>query len=237
VPGWATRGRASPKALLQVGDEQPLRWTLSLFAKAGVSPVTVVVGHRAREIERAVADWAMPGAVRCVMNHAFAATDTAASFAAGAEIGRGPAVVTYADTMVAPLVLERLLAGRPPTASPSTRRARRGHARPVHDGRIVRIAKELTASTTDAESTGLFVLSGQAGPRLLSACRLRANQGQPALWLETVLDGLLGEFRLIAVPCEPHEWCEIAVPGDLPRAPMFARDLAASDAPRAEARR
>ena len=37
-------GRASPKALLQVGDEQPLRWTLSLFAKAGVSPVTVVVG-------------------------------------------------------------------------------------------------------------------------------------------------------------------------------------------------
>ena len=57
-------GRASPKALLQVGDEQPLRWTLSLFAKAGVSPVTVVVGHRAREIERAVADWAMPGAVR-----------------------------------------------------------------------------------------------------------------------------------------------------------------------------
>jgi choline kinase len=53
-------GRASPKALLQVGDEQPLRRTLSLFAKAGVSPVTVVVGHRAREIERAVADWAMP---------------------------------------------------------------------------------------------------------------------------------------------------------------------------------
>jgi choline kinase len=89
VPGWATRGGASPKALLQVGDEQPLRWTLSLFAKAGVSPVTVVVGHRAREIERAVADWAMPGAVRCVMNHAFAATDTAASFVAGAEIGRG----------------------------------------------------------------------------------------------------------------------------------------------------
>jgi hypothetical protein len=35
------------------------------------------------------------------MNHAFAATDTAASFAAGAEIGRGPAVV-HADTMVAP---------------------------------------------------------------------------------------------------------------------------------------
>jgi MobA-like NTP transferase protein len=95
-------GRASPKALLQVGDEQRPRWTLSLFAKAGVSPVTVVVGHRAREIERAVADWAMPGAVRCVMNHAFAATDTAASFAAGAEIGRGPAVVTYAHTMVAP---------------------------------------------------------------------------------------------------------------------------------------
>ena len=115
-------GRASPKALLQVGDEQRPRWALSLFAKA-VSPVTVVVGHRAREIERAVADWAMPGAVRCVMNHAFAATDTAASFAAGAEIGRGPAVVTYADTMVAPWFSSGCSAGRPPTAPPSTWRA------------------------------------------------------------------------------------------------------------------
>jgi choline kinase len=84
----------------------------------------------------------------------------------------------------------------------------------VHDGRIVRIDKELAAATTDAGSTGLFVLSGQARLRVLSACRLRANQGQPALWLETVLDGLLGEFRLIAVPCEPPEWCEIDVPGD-----------------------
>jgi choline kinase len=73
----------------------------------------------------------MPGAVRCVMNHAFAATDTAASFAAGAEIGRGPAVVTYADTMVAPPVLERLLGGPAPNCvAVDPARARRGHARP-----------------------------------------------------------------------------------------------------------
>jgi choline kinase len=186
-------GRASPKALLQVGDEQPLRWTLSLFAKAGVSPVTVVVGHRAREIERAVADWAMPGAVRCVMNHAFAATDTAASFAAGAEIGRGPAVVTYAHTMVAPRFSSGCSAGRPPSASPSTRRAPVADMRVrVHDGRIVRIAKDLTAATTDAESTGLFVLSGQARLRLLSACRLRACAGDarrgPAAGLRRTID-------------------------------------------------
>jgi hypothetical protein len=113
-------GRASPRCFRSV-TSSPLRWTLSLFAKAGVSPVTVVVGHRAREIERAVADWAMPGAVRCVMNHAFAATDTAASFTAGAEIGRGPAVVTYADTMVASRCSSGCSAGGPPTASPLTR--------------------------------------------------------------------------------------------------------------------
>jgi hypothetical protein len=54
----------------------------------------------------------------------------------------------------------------------------------VHDGRIVRIAKDLTAATTDAESTSLFVLSGQARLRLLSgmpsACtRLMLNAGRP----------------------------------------------------------
>jgi hypothetical protein len=122
-------GRASPKALLQVGDEQRPRWTLSLFAKA-VSPVTVVVGHRAREIERAVADWAMPGAVRCVMNHAFAAIDTAASFAAGAEIGRGCGR-DIRGHYGRPPVLERLLGGPAPNCvAVDLARARRGHARP-----------------------------------------------------------------------------------------------------------
>jgi choline kinase len=62
----------------------------------------------------------------------------------------------------------------------------------VHDGRIVRIAKDLTAATTDAESTGLFVLSGQARLRLLSACRLRAcardARRGPAAWVRRTID-------------------------------------------------
>jgi hypothetical protein len=83
---------------------------------------------------------------------------------------------SHTRTLVAPRFSSGCSAGRPPTASPSTRRAPVAGMRVrVHDGRIVRIAKDLTAATTDAESTSLFVLSGQARLRLLSACRLRAR--------------------------------------------------------------
>ncbi len=61
-----------PKPLRQVGGRTLLDRTVSTLASAGVDEVVVVVGHRAAELETAVAALQVPGVkVRCVLNPRF----------------------------------------------------------------------------------------------------------------------------------------------------------------------
>lgn len=210
-------GGAGCKSLTQVVDTTPLAWTLAVLADAGAPEVCIVVGCEAAAIREAAEAAGYPGNMTFVTNEAWARTDSAYSFALGATQAPGPVLLTYADVLVTPAIVERFLTSpdRDYLAVDATRPFGTWDMRVQVDGdRVRQLSKQLAAADSHGESACVFrwradtvaFLRDRAGPVLESA---------PDLSFERMLSGLLPELAVQPLWCGSGEWCEVDVPADV----------------------
>jgi|SRR5579875_334100 len=210
-------GGAGCKSLTQVADTTPLAWTLAVLADAGAPEVCIVVGYEADAIRAGVEATGYPGRTTFVTNEMWAQTDSAYSFALGAAQLPGPILLTYADVLVTPAIVERFLASpdRDYLAVDATRPLDTWDMRVQVDGdRVRQLGKQLAPEDSHGESACVFRLRADTVAVISSRAQpvLRAT---PAIQFERMLSGWLPELALRALWCGSGEWCEIDVPADV----------------------
>jgi choline kinase len=91
----------SPKCLLPVAGRPLLDWTLDQFKRWGCDPVIAIVGHRAEAIQRSE--------LTKVKNENFESNNVLHSMMCAADLLRGPAIISYSDIWVEPVVYDTLM--------------------------------------------------------------------------------------------------------------------------------
>jgi len=91
----------NPKCLLPVAGRPLLDWTLDHFKRWECDPIVAVVGHRGEAIQR-------PGLTK-VYNENFQTNNVLHSMMCAADLLRGPAIVSYSDIWVEPVVYDSLM--------------------------------------------------------------------------------------------------------------------------------
>lgn len=210
-------GGEGHKALAPVRGTTPLLWTLRVLAAAGAPEVCLVVGCHEEQIRAAVAGSGYPGPVSFVVNELWESTDSAYSFAVGAERLAGPLLLSYADVLLAPSLVTRLRDGadrnllavdacRPPAAWDM--RAQ------VAGGRVTALSKTMPVATSHGESACFFRFTAQATEWLAQLGR-QSLSPDVKVQFERMLSGVLDQIELEPVWCAEDEWCEVDVPAEL----------------------
>ncbi len=171
--GTRLRPAAAVKPLASVAGRPLLHHALATLAAAGIRQATVVTGHGASEVTRALE--AAPLAAEAVFNPAWESAPNGVSCLATSHRIEGPTLLVMADHLFDSLLVKRLIAGRSPEAPLSLAVDRRlGHpwvdeadvTRVRTSGRaILGIGKGLLVY--DAYDTGVFVVT----PRFTDALR------------------------------------------------------------------
>jgi choline kinase len=214
---FAANGGRGPKALAAVGGTTPLLWTLDVLGSAGIRDAVVVLGCDGERIRRAVLARHSRPAVRFVTSDAWERTDSAYSFALGAAGQVGPVLLTYADVLVTPSLVCRMLeqGDADLLAVDATRSPAEWDMRAhVERGRVRQLGKTLPLGLSTGESACLFRFSDATRRTLVSAGHATLHQPGPVQF-ETMLGGLLDEIPVAPVWCGMREWCEVDVPAEL----------------------
>jgi choline kinase len=214
---FRSAGGGNHKSLAAVESTTPLLWTLDALAAAGAPKVRLVLGCDRDAVWAAVEGAAYPGVIDFVVNEDWESTDSAYSFGLGAAGLPGPIVLTYADVLLTPALVQRILrcddrdfaavdATRPPGS-------RDMHAE-VGNSRVLRLGKTLPKAARHGESACLFRFQPQTAAML--GRRGRGVLGQtPPVQFERMLSAVLADLTVEPLWCAPMQWCEVDVPGDL----------------------
>lgn len=165
------------KPLADVGGKPLIRHAIDSLVAGGVQSVTVVVGHAAAAIRSALAD--APVGVAFVENPDWHSAPNGVSVLAARDTVRAGTLLTMADHLLSPQLVQRLVQGAAHPLSLGIDR-RLGHpwvdeadvTRVLTDGGTIRaIGKSLCVY--DAYDTGLF----RIGPELVAALASLARPG------------------------------------------------------------
>lgn len=190
------------KPLARVQGRPLILHVLHALAAAGVRSATVVVGREADAVAAAVA--AAPIPVEAVFNPEWHSTPNGVSVVKAAHaIGPGT-LLMMADHLIAPLLVERLVAGATSDLALAVDR-RLGHphvdeadvtrVRTAGDGRILALGKNIVVY--DCYDTGVFLV----GPSLPAAlARLRS----PSL-----SEGVMAAGNAVAVDIGDAPWLDV----------------------------
>jgi choline kinase len=214
-----------PKCLLEFGGETLLHRHLDLLRLCGVDHVTLAVGHKAADIESALATRVVRISTHVVYNPNFAQGSMATlwclreSLCAGGDILLMDADVLYDRRMIARLttsshrncfLLDRDFEGGDEPVKLC-----------VRDGRLVEFRKQVdVAFDYCGESVGFFRLSDNMAKKLIDAAKVYLDKGlvdEP--YEEALRDVLLLEpdaFGFEDITGLP--WTEIDFPSDVERA-------------------
>ena len=210
-------GGAGCKSLTPVAGTTPLAWTLAVLAGAGAPEVCIVVGCEAGAIRESVAAAGYPGRVSFVTNEMWAGTDSAYSFVLGAAWLPGPILLTYADVLVTPAIVERFLASpdRDYLAVDATRPSGAWDMRARVDGdRVRQLGKQLGPRDSQGESACVFRFRADTAAFISSRAR-PVLAAEPSIQFERMLSALLPELPVRPLWCGSGEWCEVDVPADV----------------------
>jgi choline kinase len=241
--GLGTRLRpftdSTPKCLVEVHGRSLLANSLAAFEAAGVGAATIVTGHLAGQVEKAVAALRPPFPCELVRNEAYASTGTASSLWLGLRQrveAPGDLVVVEGDGFFEPGLLVALLAAGQGLTLAVDR------PEPLVDGSFVVAAADGSVSACfhkDFRPAGFERGEGlklanlmYVGEELVGSVfeALTAFlERRPAASLEEFLQfGLLaGGFRIGAWRATGHRWCEIDDAADLARAHRLFATLGA----------
>jgi choline kinase len=218
-------GNAPPKALLRFGDETLLKRHLDLLVRWGLFDVTIVVGHRAAEIERELDAIGATGMVRTRFNPDYRDSSLLSLwtlrevFAAGDPVLYMDADVLYDWRMLARLIeapdADCLLIDR------ATELREESLKVCVRAGRVVEFDKRVEAMVYDyaAEWVGFARFAPDSAARLADTLQSYVAAGRTDVIYEEPMRDVIVEtpaFGLADATGLP--WIEIDFPADLHRA-------------------
>jgi choline kinase len=210
-------GGAGCKSLTPVADTTPLAWTLAVLAGAGAPEVCIVVGYEAQAIHDSVEATGYPGGITYVTNEMWARTDSTYSFVIGAARMPGSILLTYADVLITPAVVERFLTSpdRDYLAVDATRPFDAWDMRvQVDDDRVRQLGKQLEPQDSHGESACVFKFRADT-VAFMSSRAWPVLQAEPSIQFERMLSTLLPELPVHPLWCGSGEWCEVDVPADV----------------------
>lgn len=209
----------NPKCLARVGAQSLIERQLATLRDCGIDAITVVVGYRAADVERACG-----AGVGVVANSRFDVTNSLYSFWLARDLVRDGFVVLNADVLFHRQLLVDLLTARYEDAllvgacpdvkllSDEEMKVR------VRNNRIVEISKRLDPLEADGESVGIAKF-GRAGAAVLieEADRLIVAGGIRD-WLPAAFTTFSRRRALHVVESRGFPWIEIDSPDDYWRA-------------------
>jgi choline kinase len=218
-------GNAPPKALLRFAGDSLLKRHLDILVEFGLVDVTVVVGHRAAEVERELAAIGATDLVRTPFNPDYRTSSLLSLwtlrevFAAGEPVLYMDADVLYDRRLLARLLEsphdDCLLIDRGAPPSEECLKVC------IEDGRVVEFHKRIHATSYDewAEWVGFARFSPASARQLVGAIRRYVESGRTeVIYEEPMRDVILASERFGCVDSAGLPWIEIDFPEDLERA-------------------
>jgi choline kinase len=202
-----------PKTLLRIGDRTILARQVEALRAAGITDITVVVGHHEEKVREALGR-----TVRYVRNRYFAATaDILSLWSVRAQM-TGPFVYLHGDVLFAAEILTRLLDDKPA----DVRLAVEAKACDDEDEKVrvvgdlvVEIGKAIPLPDAYGEFIGLARVSATAAPLLRAALEAVVDEGELEAQCVTSVQRLIDrgvQVRMTAVAGLP--WREVDYPED-----------------------
>ena len=210
-----------PKCLVELSGRTVLHWQLAHLASVGVSEAVVVTGFRADRVDDEVAGLDLPGmTVQTLFNPFYALSDNLATcWLARAELAGG-ALLLNGDSLIAPGIVERLIAAPPADITVTIDR------KPSYDAddmkvltegdKLMAIGKTITAY--DAESIGFLRFSAEGAAlftRYLEAI-IRRPEGLKRWYLSVINEIAQQTGRVRVQSIQGLDWAEMDFPEDVP---------------------
>ena len=210
-----------PKCLVELSGRTVLHWQLAHLASVGVSEAVVVTGFRADRVDDEVAGLDLPGmTVRTLFNPFYALSDNLATcWLARAELAGG-ALLLNGDSLIAPQIVERLIAAPPADITVTIDR------KPSYDADDMKVLTEgdklmaidKTITAYDAESIGFLRFSAEGAAlftRYLEAI-IRRPEGLKRWYLSVINEIAQQTGRVRVQSIQGLDWAEMDFPEDVP---------------------
>ena len=201
-----------PKPLVDVGGKTLIEHQLDTLADAGISPVTVVVGHKSDEVKKVLGD-----RVRYVENTDPAGTNSLFSFWLAREFVDGPVLIANCDLLYHPEILDRLLdvKGSALAYDSSFGWGREKMKVGLQDGCVKEMSKSLPYARAAGENLGLICLHEAAAKMLVAKADEMVRAGSRKAWLPEAVEAAAQEVPIRGVDVAGFPWTEIDFPNDL----------------------
>lgn len=213
-----------PKCLLDLNGRTLLDRMLDALNVAGVSEITVVVGHLSEQIERALAG---RQGVRTVFNPEFRKGAILSLWTAREELA-GDVLIMDADVLFPVEMLRRLIDS--PSANcflMDTSAANDGEAQMLmaRNGRVLDITRGLRGDyDACGESIGFLKLGSDGSRTLLGLLQRALADGKDGIEHEEVYPALMRECEIGYVTADDLPWLEIDFPEDVERAQALLQE-------------
>jgi choline kinase len=210
-----------PKCLIAFSGKSLLEWQLDALSDAGIAETVIVTGFRDDLVDGTVAS---RQDVRTLFNPFYHVADNLGSvWMARAEFDRD-VLLLNGDTLVAPTLLEKLLASEASSVTVTVDEKESYDAddmKVLRDGtRLLRIGKALEPGGYNAESIGLLAFRGD-GPRLFTdqVDRMMRRPDGTRRWYLRAIDELAqGGADVRTVSIKGEAWQEVDFPEDVDKA-------------------
>jgi L-glutamine-phosphate cytidylyltransferase len=199
-----------PKCLTTIAGRAILDYQLAALRQCGINDVVIVVGYLADRIREAV-----DGAVRCVENREFAATNSSYSLWLARHHLRDGFVHLNSDLLFEPRMLQALLDAPAENAVVVERRVRDGSdmmKAAMDGGQILRMGKQLTDGVAEVVGPAKFGADGAS--MLFDDLDRRVAAGQRNQWAYGVFGELAPALGFSGVDNPGCFWAEVDTVAD-----------------------
>ncbi len=214
-----------PKSLVSVNGKPILIKQIENLLENNVKDITIVSGYKAQILEKAVFD--KYPFVKVVENHDYAITNNMYSAYIGIkQMGlKDEFLMMNADVFYDSSVLKSLLSFKCKDAIVVDigRYLEESMKVVEHNGKIIKISKQILANESLGSSIDVYKFSQEAGTEFYNKCREYINNGDLQKWSEVALNDILSSQNFKACPLNGR-WFEIDNHEDLALAEKIFKD-------------